>query len=112
MRVGFKMNSQKIAIQFVEMELYKVKMNVMIIIQHLIINVFNANINVQNGLTLIDLNCDPVCGDGNLTTYSVEQCELAVNGIWDGCKDCRFTSIANCKIHYFSNLPDCDVDFR
>ncbi|CAD8163683.1 unnamed protein product [Paramecium octaurelia] len=65
-----------------------------------------------DGFTLVGFTCDPVCGDVNLTPYSVEQCELAVNGVWDGCKDCRFIQIADCKTHYFSICLECDIGFQ
>ncbi|CAD8213911.1 unnamed protein product [Paramecium octaurelia] len=57
-------------------------------------------------------NCDPLCGDGNLTPYSVEQCELTVNGVWEGCLDCRFISITNCKTSYFSICLQCEIGFQ
>ncbi|CAD8132519.1 unnamed protein product [Paramecium octaurelia] len=59
-----------------------------------------------------NFTCDPFCGDGNLIPYSVEQCELTVNGVWDGCQDCRFISIANCKTNYFSICFECEVGFQ
>ncbi|CAK70803.1 unnamed protein product (macronuclear) [Paramecium tetraurelia] len=59
-----------------------------------------------------NFNCDPLCGDGNLTPYSFEQCELAVNGVQDGCQDCKFISIANCKITYFSICIECEIGFQ
>ncbi|CAD8166673.1 unnamed protein product [Paramecium octaurelia] len=75
----------------------------------------------QNGICLqcidgfvinTNFHCDPICGDGNLTPYSVEQCELAVNGVWDSCQDCLFISIPNCKSSYFSICLECEVGFQ
>ncbi|CAD8193969.1 unnamed protein product [Paramecium octaurelia] len=59
-----------------------------------------------------NFSCDPLCGDGVLTPYSVEKCEFAVNGVWDGCYDCKFISIANCKTNYFSICLECEVGFQ
>ncbi|CAD8207704.1 unnamed protein product [Paramecium octaurelia] len=59
-----------------------------------------------------NFSCDPLCGDGNLTPYSVELCELTVNGVWDGCLDCKFISIANCKINYISICLECEVGYQ
>ncbi|CAD8203722.1 unnamed protein product [Paramecium pentaurelia] len=58
-----------------------------------------------------NFNCDPLCGDGNLIPYSNEQCELTVNGVLDGCQECRYISIENCKISYNSICLKCEVGF-
>ncbi|CAD8123461.1 unnamed protein product [Paramecium sonneborni] len=58
--------------------------------------------------------CDPLCGDGNLIPYSTEQCEISVNGVngvQDGCLDCKFISIENCKTNHFSICLECEVGF-
>ncbi|CAD8215011.1 unnamed protein product [Paramecium octaurelia] len=59
-----------------------------------------------------NFSCDPLCGDGNLTPYSSEQCELAVNGVGDGCHDCQFIPIANCKTQLFSICLECELGYK
>ncbi|CAD8213224.1 unnamed protein product [Paramecium octaurelia] len=58
-----------------------------------------------------NLNCDPLCGDGNLIPYTVEECELTVNGVWDGCQDCRSIPIANCKTNHLSFCLEWELGF-
>ncbi|CAD8129340.1 unnamed protein product [Paramecium sonneborni] len=73
---------------------------------------FGICLQCQDGFIInSNFNCDPFCGDGNLTPYSTEQCEMTVNGVLDGCQDCRFISIANCKINYFSICLKCETGY-
>ncbi|CAD8130998.1 unnamed protein product [Paramecium sonneborni] len=74
---------------------------------------FGICIQCQNGFIINKyFNCDPLCGDSNLVPYSIEQCELAVNGVFDGCQDCSFISIGHCKINYFSICLVCEAGYQ
>ncbi|CAD8128680.1 unnamed protein product [Paramecium sonneborni] len=123
--VGYQMNYQKSVIQFVVMELFKVKKNVIILIQYLIILVINANIHIYNfvkflnlefvynvkmdlnfldqkcqlceiGWILIDNTCQSFCGDGVIALNSIEQCDDGNQIENDGCFDCQIECIPNC----------------
>ncbi|CAD8205824.1 unnamed protein product [Paramecium pentaurelia] len=62
---------------------------------------------------LININrtCDPVCGDGILIPYSVEQCEIFEDNNQSGCINCKYSTINNCKNVYISQCLECQSGY-
>ncbi|CAD8097659.1 unnamed protein product [Paramecium sonneborni] len=74
---------------------------------------FGICLECQDGFNInSNFTCNPICGDGELIPYSAEQCELTENGVWDGCQDCRFISVAHCKTTYQSICLECELGYQ
>ncbi|CAD8112061.1 unnamed protein product [Paramecium sonneborni] len=66
----------------------------------------------QDGFVLnVNNNCDPLCGDGIVIPYSIEQCDINSNEDQSGCQNCRYISIPYCKQSYLSSCLECQEGF-